>query len=195
MGSPEATLRVRGVERTVRPDHRGGADTGVVYSVFLNADRAGGFSAVFTKSSDHGTTWSTPVHVYGNVAWTDKPEVATSPSGKDVYVSWNGPQGGDLYVGQSHDYGATWTQQKLTDTKRYYYAYDALVASDGTVVFSESSLLYSGSTRVEGDVWHHAVISRNRGATWENVVVAKVPVGERRRGERAGGRGVRRGGV
>jgi hypothetical protein len=31
---------------------------------------------------------------------------------------------------------------------------------------------------VEGDVWHHAVISRDRGATWENVVVAKVPVGE-----------------
>ena len=48
-----------------------------------------------------------------------------SASGKDVYVSWNGPQGGDLYVGQSHDYGATWTQQKLVTDKRYYYAYDA----------------------------------------------------------------------
>ena len=32
--------------------------TGVVYSAFLNADRAGGFSAVFTKSIDHGQTWS-----------------------------------------------------------------------------------------------------------------------------------------
>jgi hypothetical protein len=27
-------------------------------------------------------------------------------------------------------------------------------------------------------VWHHAIISRDEGATWENVVVAKVPVGE-----------------
>jgi hypothetical protein len=152
--------------------------TGVVYSAFLNGDRAGGFSTVFTKSRDHGKTWSPPVHVYGNVAWTDKPEIATSASGKDVYVSWNGPQGGDLYVGQSHDYGATWSQQKLSDSKRYYYAYDARVLGDGTVVFSESSLVYSGSKSATGDVWHHAVISRDRGASWANVVVAKVPLGE-----------------
>jgi BNR repeat-like domain len=153
-------------------------NTGTVYSVFLNADRHAGFSTVFSKSTDHGATWSAPVHVYGNVSWTDKPELATSPSGRDIYVSWNGPQGGDLYVGQSHDYGATWTQQKLSDDKRYYYAYDARVLSDGTVVFSESSIVYSGLTKVEGEVWHHAVISRDHGATWENVVVAKVPLGE-----------------
>ena len=153
-------------------------NTGAVYSVFLNADRHNGFSTVFTKSTDHGATWSDPVHVYGNVSWTDKPEIATSASGKDVYVSWNGPQGGDLYVGQSHDYGATWTQQKLSDDKRYYYAYDARVLSDGTVVFSESSIVYSGLTNVDGEVWHHAIISRDKGQTWENVIVAKVPVGE-----------------
>jgi BNR repeat protein len=152
--------------------------TGAVYSVFMNGDRHDGFSAVFTKSVDHGATWTAPVHVYGNVSWTDKPEVATSASGKDIYVSWNGPQGGDLYVGQSHDFGSTWTQQKLSDSKRYYYAYDARVMADGTVVFSESSIVYSGATKVEGEVWHHAVISRDNGATWEDHVVAKVPVGE-----------------
>jgi hypothetical protein len=152
--------------------------TGVVYSAFLNADRAGGFSTVFTKSTDHGATWSAPVHVYGKVAWTDKPEVTMSASGRDVYVSWNGPQGGDLYVGQSHDYGATWTQQKLTTGKRYYYAYDARALADGTVVFAESSVTYAGSKNVGGQVWHHAIISRDRGRSWKNVVVAKVPVGE-----------------
>jgi hypothetical protein len=153
-------------------------DTGAVYAAFLNGDRHDGFSTVFTKSTDHGANWSAPVHVYGNVSWTDKPEITTSASGKDVYISWNGPQGGDLYVGQSHDYGATWTQQKLSDSKRYYYAYDGRVLGDGTVVFSESSLEYAGATNVQGEVWHHAVISRDDGATWENVVVAKVPVGE-----------------
>jgi hypothetical protein len=153
-------------------------DTGAVYSAFLNGDRHNGFSTVFTKSTDRGKTWSAPVRVYGNVSWTDKPEIATSPSGKDVYVSWNGPQGGDLYVGQSHDYGATWTQQHLSDSKRYYYAYDARVLANGTVVFSESSLQYAGLTNVQGEVWHHAIISRDGGATWENVVVAKVPIGE-----------------
>ncbi|MEO8290562.1 MAG: sialidase family protein [Gaiellaceae bacterium] len=153
-------------------------NTGAVYSVFLNWDRHNGFSTVFSKSSDHGATWSEPVHVYGLVSWTDKPELATSASGKDIYVSWNGPQGGDLYVGQSHDYGATWTQQKLSDTKRYYYAYDARVLSDGTVVFSESSIVYSGLRNVSGEVWHHAVISRDRGSTWQDIIVAKVPQGE-----------------
>jgi hypothetical protein len=154
-------------------------NTGAVYSVFLNADRAGGFSAVFQKSTDHGKTWTDPVHVYGNVAWTDKPEVTMSPGGRDVYVSWNGPQGGDLYVGVSHDYGATWTQQKLTSSKRYYYAYDATVLPDRTVIFSESSLSYSGvGQSVEGPIWHHAIISRDNGASWTNVIVDKVPNGE-----------------
>lgn len=153
-------------------------NTGAVYSVFLNWDRANGFSTVFSKSTDRGATWSEPVHVYGQVSWTDKPVLATSASGRDIYVSWNGPQGGDLYVGQSHDYGATWTQQKLSDDKRYYYAYDGRVLSGGTVVFSESSIVYSGATSVEGDVFHHALISRDQGANWENVTVAQVPLGE-----------------
>jgi BNR repeat-like domain len=153
-------------------------NTGNVYSVFLNWDRANGFSTVFSKSTDRGRTWSEPVHVYGQVSWTDKPVLATSASGKHVYVSWNGPQVGDLYVGQSHDFGKTWTQQKLTQDKRYYYAYDGRVLGDGTVIFSESSIVYSGATNVEGDVFHHAIISRNMGATWENRIVAKVPLGE-----------------
>ena len=154
-------------------------NTGAVYSVFLNADRAGGFSAVFQKSTDHGRTWTEPVHVYGNVSWTDKPEVTMSPGGRDVYVSWNGPQGGDLYMGVSHDYGATWSQQKLTSSKRYFYAYDATVLPDRTVVFSESSLSYTGvGQAVEGPIWHHAIISRDNGSSWENVVVDRVPNGE-----------------
>ena len=108
-------------------------NTGAVYAAFLNADRHNGFSTVFMKSTDHGATWTSPVHVYGNVSWTDKPEITSSASGKHVYVSWNGPQGGDLYVGISHDFGKTWTQKKLTSDKRYYYAYDARVLGDGTV--------------------------------------------------------------
>jgi hypothetical protein len=147
--------------------------TGVVYAAFLNADRHNGFSTVFQKSTDHGQTWTDPVHVYGHVAWTDKDEITMGPKGKDVYVSWNGPTGGDLYVGISHDHGKTWAQQRLTQTKRYYYAYD------GTVIFSESSLTYTGPGQsAEGPVWHHAIISRDHGATWKNVIVDKVPLGE-----------------
>jgi hypothetical protein len=153
-------------------------NTGDVYAAFLNADRAGGFSTVFMRSQDHGKTWTEPVHVYGNVSWTDKPEVTSSLDGRDVYVSWNGPQGGDLYVGVSHDFGESWTQQKLTDTDRYYYDYDATVLPDGTVVFSQSSEVYGQGGAVVGQVQHHAVISRDRGASWQNVVVDAVENGE-----------------
>jgi anti-sigma28 factor (negative regulator of flagellin synthesis) len=153
-------------------------NTGAVYAVFLNADRAGGFSTVFIRSNDHGKTWTDPVHVYGKVAWTDKPEQATSASGRDVYVSWNGPTGGDLYVGQSHDFGRTWTEQKIVDSKRYFYAYDGRVLPDGTVIFSESSETYSGSKKVRGKVWHHLIVSRTLGHTWDNIIVDNVPTGE-----------------
>jgi hypothetical protein len=152
--------------------------TGDVYSVFLNADRKGGFSTVFMRSQNNGATWTDPVHVYGNVSWTDKPEVTSSADGKDVYVSWNGPQGGDLYVGVSHDFGQTWSQTKLTSSDRYYYAYDATTLPDGTVVFSESSEIYGPGQAVTEAVQHHAIISRDRGSTWENVVVASVENGE-----------------
>ena len=43
-------------------------DTGAVYAALLNGDRHNGFSTSFTKSTDHGRTWSAPVHVFGNVA-------------------------------------------------------------------------------------------------------------------------------
>ena len=153
-------------------------NTGVVYALFLSTPRGHRLLTMFSKSVDHGRTWSTPAPVYGSVRWTDKPELATDRSGKDVYVSFNGPTVGDLYVAQSHDFGATWTQQRLTHDKRYYYAYDGRVLPDGTVVFSESSISYTQSGVAVGRVFHHAVISRDHGATWSNQVLARVPVGE-----------------
>jgi hypothetical protein len=153
-------------------------NTGDVYSAFLDADRNGGFSTVFIKSSDHGQTWSKPVRVYGNVGWTDKPEITMGDNGKDVYVAWNGPQGGDPYVGVSHDYGKTWNQIKLSNTKRYYYAYDGTVLPDGTVVFSESGLVYGGQGgNYDRTVDHVAFVSNDRGRTWKKFTVDTVERG------------------
>ena len=117
-------------------------NTGAVYAVFMN-----GYNVVFTKSTDHGATWSTPVKTYGKVSWNDKPILATSDNGNDVYVSWNGPQNGDPYVAQSHDGGATWTQTKIVNSTRYFFAFDGDVLPNGTVVFSETSLDYGGPRR------------------------------------------------
>src|SRR5438132_557716 len=66
-----------------------------------------------SKSSDHGTTWTRPVNA-GNSGsgWGDKPWMALSDDGKDVYVAWNH---GDPYIAASHDFGATFgTPVRLT---------------------------------------------------------------------------------
>ncbi len=148
--------------------------TGVVYAAYLN-----GFNTVFVKSTDHGKTWNQPVDTFGNVSWTDKPALTTSANGRDVYISFNGPTGGDPWMAVSHDFGATWTQTKIDDSARYYFAYDAAVLPDGTVIFSEGSIDYSGpGTTAVGMVQQRAFVSKDHGATWTNVLVDTVPIGE-----------------
>ncbi len=150
-------------------------NNGAVYALFMIE-----FNVWFTKSLDHGQTWSTAVPTYGNVAWNDKPVIAMSNDGKDVYASWNGPTGGDPWIAQSHDAGATWTQTKVIDTKRYYFAFGADVASDGTVYFSESGITYTASGKggkVEGPIEHHVFVSQDKGTTWQDHLVATVQPG------------------
>jgi hypothetical protein len=89
-------------------------DTGIVYSAFLNADRAGGFSTVFSESTDHGANWSTPVHVYGNVSWTDKPEPRSSRTlpGTSCSLSRDRPRTvapSGCRFSTSSDEGRTWS--------------------------------------------------------------------------------------
>jgi|GEM_PF-312358 len=150
--------------------------TGAVYAVYMS-----GFNVMFIKSTNHGTTWSAPVKTYGNISWNDKPVIAVSDDGKDVYVSFNGPTGGDPYVVQSHDSGATWTQRKLVDSNRYYFAFDADVAPDGTVYFGESAILYGGGgnkgTTPTGTIDEHVFVSTDKGATFTDRLVASVQPG------------------
>jgi hypothetical protein len=62
---------------------------------------------------------------------------------------------------------------------RYFFAFDADVLPDGTVIFSESSFDYSGpGGSAVGKVMHHAFVSRNDGATWQNRVIDTVELGE-----------------
>jgi hypothetical protein len=149
-------------------------NTGQVYAAYMN-----GYNVVFTKSTNHGQTWSAPVKTYGSVSWNDKPVLAMSNDGVHVYISWNGPNAGDPWVAQSHDGGATWTQTKLVDGPRYFFAYDADVLSNGTVVFSESSINYGGQgSTPSGQVEHRVFVSSNQGVSWQNVLVDSVEIGE-----------------
>ena len=150
-------------------------NTGAVYALFMIE-----FNVVFTKSIDHGRTWSAPVPTWGSVAWNDKPVIAMSNDGRDVYASWNGPTSGDPWVTQSHDWGRTWIQTKVIDSKRYYFAFGADVANDGTIYFSESGITYTAAGKggdAVGPIEHHVFVSRDKGRTWQDHLVATVQAG------------------
>ena len=148
-------------------------NTGHVYAVWMND-----FDVYFSKSTNNGATWSAPVKTYGKVSWNDKPILAVSDDGQHVYVAWNGPSGGDPYIAQSHNAGGTWTQSKVVDSPRYFFAFDGDVMPDGTVVFSQSSVSYTGpGASPEGQVQVHAIRSVNQGTSWSNVVVDSVELG------------------
>ncbi len=151
-------------------------NTGAVYALYMS-----GYNVMFVKSANHGSTWSAPVKTYGTVSWNDKPVIAMSDDGRDVYVSFNGPTGGDPWVAQSHDFGATWTQRKLTDSGRYIFAFDADVAADGTVYFAETSLLYGGGgnkgTTPTGAIEEHVYVSTDKGVTFIDRLAASVQPG------------------
>lgn len=151
-------------------------NTGQVYAVYMN-----GYNIVFTKSANHGASWTAPVKIYGNVSWNDKPVLAMSNNGQDVYVAFNGPTGGDPWLAQSHNGGTSWTQTKLVDSNRYYFAFDADVAPNGTVYIGESSILYGGGgnkgTTPSSTIDEHVFVSTNNGASFTDRLVASVQPG------------------
>ncbi len=148
-------------------------ETGALYAAWMND-----WNIVFSTSEDHGATWSEPVPIYGQVSWGDKPAMAISADGQDVYISFNGPTGGDPYVAASHDAGATWTQVKAVDGDRYYFAYAGVVAPDGRVTFAEMSETYTAPGGAsEGQVLVHAITSEDAGSTWTDTVVDAVELG------------------
>ena len=117
-----------------------------------------GFNVWFTKSTDHGATWSPPVKTYGNVSWNDKPILAVSNDGKDVYASFNGPTGGDPWVASSHDAGATWSQVKLLDSGPLRLHLRRGRRRRRERLLRQSSLLYSSAGK------HSALVGADRGA-------------------------------
>jgi hypothetical protein len=148
-------------------------DTGVVYAAWMND-----FQIIFTRSRNHGRTWSEPVQVHTDVRWGDKPILATSDDGQDVYITFNGPSGGDGYVASSHDGGTTWSTVRTRTSDRYSFAYGGHVADDGTVVFTEITFSYTGpDDEAEGQLFVHAVVSNDEGATWTDTVVDRLELG------------------
>lgn len=138
------------------------ASDGTIYAAWMND-----WDVVFSKSTDHGATWSTPVNLkkLGGFSFTDKPILAISPTGTDVYVAFNSS---DSYVAYSHNNGATWTiSPKINSDSLYYFAEGGAVAPNGTVYFAESAENQNSTGPINLTVQS----STNGGASWTNTVV------------------------
>jgi BNR repeat-like domain len=134
------------------------AADGTLYAAWLNTFNPG---TVLSKSYDHGRTWTAPVTMNGNLTYNDKPTLVISPSGKDVYITFDDKA--DAYVVVSHDYGASFGAPIKTNSDAYtYLGYGGAVAPNGNVYFAQTGEPKSGS----GNEPVSLVTSRDGGQTW-----------------------------
>ena len=90
--------------------------TGALYVVYQALDAAGNPRIMFTKSTNAGATWSTPIAITDNPpTGVFNPAISASPDGQTLTVSFYDQRdsGGNtllcnLYLAQSFDGGATW---------------------------------------------------------------------------------------
>jgi hypothetical protein len=135
---------------------------GTVFACWLEVPR---WETLVARSFDHGATWTAPVVVENNVAWTDHPWLTVSDDGQDVYVAFNME---DSFVVSSHDGGVTFERPVLThESEHIWYHTGGAVAPDGTVYFAgaEYSQFYNGRIRVS------VLRSTDRGASFQKTVL------------------------
>ena len=157
--------RCRGIPSQHDPEIEVDA-AGTVHAAWMNSFNPG---VAYAKSTDHGATWTEPVQVDVPLAWSDKPILAVSPDGRNVYIAFNKS---DSYVVGSHDGGAWFSKPVRTNTGgRYYFAGGGFVAPDETVTFGETSYQQDST----GTVFVRSISSDDGGATWTSarVEVAK----------------------
>jgi hypothetical protein len=122
---------------------------GTIYVVFLNTYDPG---AVLFKSHNGGTSWQGPITMNGPLSYMDKPVLVISPTGKDVYVAFNGKL--HSYVVASHQFGEPGTflspQQINGEDDLWWYPDGGAIGPGGTVYFSENG--ESGSPTNGGHV-------------------------------------------
>ena len=122
---------------------------GTIYVAFLNTFDPG---VVLFKSHDGGTSWQGPITMNGPLSYMDKPVLVISPTGKDVYVAFNGKL--KNYVVASHQFGNAGTflppQQINGEDDLWWYPDGGAIGPDGAVYFSENG--ESGSPTNGGHV-------------------------------------------
>jgi hypothetical protein len=148
--------------------------TGVVYATWMNE-----YKIVFSKSTDHGATWSTPTLVSGKLS-SDKPWLGISKNGTDVYITFTKGTGGDLYETHSHNGGSSFSTSQLIGTvanNHYFYSNGLAVLPSGTAVMSASQYPNTNRQTTTAPISISTFRTTNGGTTWTRVNVDSVFAG------------------
>ncbi|QGF23451.1 sialidase family protein [Raineyella fluvialis] len=93
--------------------------TGIVYAAWSDFRGSGGASIMFSRSTDHGASFSTPVRLSAATSGNQGPSIAIGAGGQ-VFVSWVGSAGGPAMNSvtgaafvSSADYGKTFTNARI----------------------------------------------------------------------------------
>lgn len=125
---------------------------------------------VLATSRDLGRSWSTSLAAPMASGVADKPVLAASPDGRDLYIAFMGP--GSLDVVASHDAGATWERHTADTTRTAYWPTSIALAPDGTLWLTDARRAGSpGDTVLRVDT--QLLRSTDRGATWDERIVSR----------------------
>jgi hypothetical protein len=145
-------------------------DQGRVFAIWMND-----FEVNFARSDDFGNTWTRHGPLDGILRYSDKPWIATSQDGEDVYVTFNanGHSPGAPYAVHSHNAGETFSPPVRTRPRnvRYWFS-GGLAVTPGGAVFSAQDaynqdyrggiLLYVQRSQDGGEHWTTIGIDRSR---------------------------------
>src|SRR5205085_5300298 len=144
---------------------------GIVYATFMKQ-----YDIMFARSSDHGATWAPATRISGGT-WADKPWMATSANGTDVYVTWT--TRGNLYAVNSHNAGASFSAplQVTNETNIYYYSNGGTVLPNGTALMVGSEYPENGNnTKNTGPVPLEVFRTANVGTSCSRAVVDALTI-------------------
>lgn len=116
----------------IEADRTGGVCDGVVYFAWARFTGIGISNIYFSRSVDHGATWSTPANLTPREGFLQDPDISVTGNGH-VYVTYdagafvNGQQNG-VEIIKSTDCGKTFGRSTLVTTYIPYSARDVLVS-------------------------------------------------------------------
>ena len=139
--------------------------SGAIYATWMNYN-----IIVFSKSTDHGATWSTPIKVSGK-SWADKPWLGVSSTGTDVYIGYESRS--VLQMTSSHNGGTSFSAPIAvnTDTSVYRYPNGFVVLGNGQTAVMSDSKYNGGSAKTSGPVDIEVWRTTNGGTSWTKVIV------------------------